>query len=156
MAAPRVPSKSRRSARPTIRARRSKTPSDSHQGISAAVRFLSKLERQVLREIRRTRDTLTKTNRGWSSVELTYIADLAHVVAYWHADRAYVDAAGRPRLLPLDGPSASVNALIARVFPDQPSAPIVRALLRSGIVRYRGELFECSARQWFSQASLPI
>jgi hypothetical protein len=146
MAAPRFPTKSRRSARPTIDARRSKTPSDS-QGISAAVRFLSKLERQVLQEIRRTRGTLAKSNRGWNSVELAYVADLAHVVAHWHADRGYVDATGRPRLLPLDGPTSSVNALIARVFPNQPSAPIVRALLRSGIVRYRGELFECSSRQ---------
>ena len=147
MAARRFPSKSRRSARPTTRARVSKTPSDSRQGIGTAVRFLLKLERQVLREVRRTCDTLTKANRGWSSVELTYIADLAHVVAHWHDDRTYVDATGRPKLLPLDGPAVSLNALIARVFPDQPSAPIVRALLRSGIVRNRGELFECSARQ---------
>jgi hypothetical protein len=75
---------------PSIRARRSKTPSDSHQAIGAAVKFLSKLERQVLRQIRRTCGTLTKAARGWSSIELTYIADLAHVVAHWHDNRAYV------------------------------------------------------------------
>jgi hypothetical protein len=150
MAARRFPSKSRRSARPTKRARRSKTPFDSQQGISTAVRFLSKLERNVFREIRRTFGTfgtLTRANSGWNSSELTYIADLAHVVAHWHADHVYVDTTGRPKLLPLDGPTVSLNALIARVFPDQPSAPIVRALLRSGIVRNRGEYFECSARQ---------
>jgi len=143
MTALRFPSKSRRS----IRAKRSTTPSDSPRGIGAAVRFLSKLERQVLREIRLTCGTMTKATRGWSSVELTYIADLAHVVAHWHDNRAYVDAEGRPRLLPLNGPGSSLTALIAQVFPHQPSAPIVRALLLSGIVTNRGGLFECSTRQ---------
>jgi hypothetical protein len=147
MTARRLPNNARGRTRPVLRAPRTRRSGVSGSGIKRAAKFLAQLERLVLREIREACGALSKTNRGWKSVELPLIFDLAHIAAHWHDDSAYVDPTGRPRLLPLKGPEISLGALIARVFPSQSTAPIVRALLASGIIRTRGDLFECSSRQ---------
>ncbi len=104
------------------------------------------MEKQVRGEIHEVCATLKRPRRDWSPTELAYIADLPHVVAHWHDDRAYIDEYGVPKLLPFDGPDASLSRLIARVYANRPVETILQTLLRSGVVRRRGKSFEVTSR----------
>jgi hypothetical protein len=113
--------------------------------------FLTRMERGVLHEIRKW---LRAPENSHSSIDLTFLADLSHVVAHWHDDRRYLDAAGQPKDIPLLGDEPSLNALISRVFPRYPSDPVVDALLRTGLVHRSGPRYRCVSRQLIH--SMPI
>jgi len=150
----RAPLKSQGPVRPPTPSRRRAAAVARPKSLAAARTFLKSLERQVLREIRTICASLSKGGHLRNPAELTDLADLPHVIAHWHDDRAYIDESGKPRRLPLDGPGISLAALIARVYPKKPVSPIVQGLLRTGIVSRRGRYFECTSRHIVFPASL--
>jgi hypothetical protein len=140
------PQKALSRIRRSSRTPRAKDSRATAKGARSATSFLVRMETRLLREIRTICASLTRAGHDWSAAELAYIAELAHVIAHWHDDNAYVDESGTPLSLPLTGPGISLVALIGRVYKKRPAEPIVRALLRTGIIRRRGETFECTSR----------
>ncbi len=57
------------------------------------------------------------------------------VLSAWHQDPAYVDEAGRPRLLDAEGPAPSFAALLKAHAGDIPHRALTKELVRAGSVR---------------------
>ena len=91
-------------------ASRARTPATA-SGASGAREFLERLARILVRcghspsalprEFQRICDELNEPKRQWDPAELDYLADLPHVIAYWHGDPQYLDSRGAPLSLPL-------------------------------------------------------
>jgi hypothetical protein len=60
---------------------------------------------------------------------------IARLLSGWHQDPDYIDAAGRPRALPLAGPAPSYDDLVKRYGGDVPGVTILRELKRTGAIR---------------------
>lgn len=119
-----------------------------------AVRFLSQLESLVAQEIRLARAALPKAVTAFSASELADHTHLGHVISHWHDDRHFLDSAGRPRPLRLQGGPRSLATLIRRIYPSRSVTMVARALLKSGAVRRRGPWFECQSRHMVFPAGL--
>jgi hypothetical protein len=74
------------------------------------------------------------------------IGDAAHVLTVWFTEPAYLDAAGKPRPLPLEGASRSVAALVRSVDRRLDAREVLAYLLRSGAVRRHGKRYVPRAR----------
>ncbi len=70
-----------------------------------------------------------------------HLADLSHVLARWHADEQYIDADGRPVLLPLEGPEPSLSGLVSRVLPSTDPAQAIQWLTELKGIRREGKRF---------------
>ena len=134
-----------------MRRRSSKTASGTPWADSGPRAFLEPLARilnvsgchprDLQREFVRICRELPIPKRPWGPMRTSYLADLSHVIARWHADERYVDADGRPLPLPLEGPEPSLKGLISRVLPSiDPDQPI-QWLLRLEGIRRRGKRF---------------
>jgi hypothetical protein len=66
---------------------------------------------------------------------------LPEVMAHWFADADYLNEAGRPLPLPLEGKGVSLGALIRRVFPNADVKDVADVLLQCGSVRKKGARF---------------
>lgn len=94
--------------------------------------------RDLQREFVRICRELPTSKRAWGPMRPSYLADLSHVLARWHADEQYVDAEGGPLPLPLEGPEPSLKGLILRVLPGiDPDRPL-QWLIRLEGIRRRG------------------
>jgi hypothetical protein len=60
---------------------------------------------------------------------------IARVLSGWHQDPDYLDHAGKPRVLPLEGPAPSYQDLVKRYGGDVPGVTILRELKRTGAIR---------------------
>jgi hypothetical protein len=134
----------RQRASPSVRAARGRS-------VSSAESYLRRLEQGLLREIRRW---LRAPSDSKGEIDLAFLADLSHVVAHWHDDREYLDAQGQPKDLLLQGQGASLNRLIQRVFPNRPLAPVLEALLRTGLIKRIGKRYRCTSRQLIFSAPI--
>ena len=97
--------------------------------------------RDLQREFVRICRELPKPKRAWGPMRPSYLADLSHVIARWHADEQYVDADGRPLPLPLEGPEPSLKGLISRVLPGIDPEQPMQWLMRLEGIRRRGKRF---------------
>jgi hypothetical protein len=70
-----------------------------------------------------------------------YISDAAHVLTVWFSEASYLDAEGRPRALPLQGGSMSVDTLVRSVDRELDARQVLTYLLRSGAVRREGRRY---------------
>ena len=59
----------------------------------------------------------------------------ARVIAAWRRDRNFLDAKGRPALLPMSGPGASFSELVKRFSGDIPVRATLDELIRVGAVK---------------------
>jgi Family of unknown function (DUF6502) len=74
---------------------------------------------------------------------------VSRVLSGWHQDPNYVDAGGKPRILPLNGPAPSYADLVKRYGGDVPPSTILRELKRTGAVRVTsGEALEVQRRNY--------
>lgn len=97
--------------------------------------------RDLQREFVRICRELPSPKRAWGPMRPSYLADLSHVIARWHAAEQYVDADGRPLPLPIEGPEPSLKGLISRVLPGiDPDQPM-QWLMRLEGIRRRGKRF---------------
>ena len=69
------------------------------------------------------------------------ISDAAHVLTVWFSEASYLDADGRPRPLPLEGASMSVEALVRSVDRALDARQVLTYLLHSGAVRRAGRRY---------------
>ena len=70
-----------------------------------------------------------------------HISDAPHVLTVWYNEASYLDADGRPRPLPLEGASMSVEALVRSVDRELDARQVLTYLLRSGAVRREGRRY---------------
>jgi hypothetical protein len=128
-----------------IRAR----PPATASGVSVAREFLERLARILVRsghspralrrEFQQICDALKEPKRKWDPAELNYLADLPHVIAYWHGDPQYLDSRGAPLSLRLKDKGPSLFSLIERALPKVDPAAAARSLVRlKAVYRHRG------------------
>jgi hypothetical protein len=60
---------------------------------------------------------------------------IARVLSGWHQDPDYLDHSGKPRVLPLEGPTPSYADLAKRYGGDVPGVTILRELKRTGAIQ---------------------
>jgi hypothetical protein len=124
-------------------------PPATASGVGIAREFLERMARilvrsghspqQLRREFQRICDALNEPRRHWDPAELDYLADLPHVIAYWHGDPQYLDSHGTPLALPLKGKGPSLLALIERALPAVDPKAVARSLLRlKAVYRHKG------------------
>lgn len=85
-------------------------------------------------------DALDEPREALKAPDPEYVADLPHVLTRWRMDRRFIDDHGEPRALPLEG-ELSLSELVTSVLPKYPVETVVDALVRTGTVRRRGEMY---------------
>jgi hypothetical protein len=85
------------------------------------------------REVARVRRVARQQAQG-SFAPLARINHATRVLSGWHQDPDFVDAKGRPRLLPPQG-RAGFELLVKRYAPDIPPTAMLKELTRVGAVR---------------------
>ncbi len=74
---------------------------------------------------------------------------VARLLSGWHQDPDYVDSAGRPLTLALEGPAPSYEDLVRRYGGDVPGVTILRELRRTGAVQVEeGEVVKALRRNY--------
>lgn len=97
--------------------------------------------RELQHEFARVCRELPEPTGSWQPLRASYLGDLSHVIARWHADERYVDPEGKPVALPLDGPVPSLKELISRVLPSVDPAQAVQWLIELQGIRRQGKRF---------------
>jgi hypothetical protein len=72
-----------------------------------------------------------------------------HTLTRWFSEAAYLDPLGRPRALPLEGPTRSVAALVRSVDPRFDPREVLRYLVRGGAIRREGKRYIPRGRALF-------
>jgi len=103
--------------------------------------------RKLLQEFRAICGVLKEPKGVWNPTQLAHLADIPHVIAYWHADPDFVDEKGRPAPLPLSSHERSLTALIARALPHERPLEVVHSLIRVRGIRRRGRFYLPNGRQ---------
>ena len=110
--------------------------------------------RHLAREFRDICGRLREPTRTWDARQSTYLWDLPHIIAHWHADPQYIDAQGAPLPLRLRAQGPSLTALIKRVLPREKPEAVAESLTKLQGVRKRGGLYVPSGRYHnYSRAS---
>ncbi len=100
----------------------------------ARTALLTGLDRKEVTRIR------TKLDQGTAAPKSAHRQDrIARVLAGWHQDTDYLDNAGSPAVIPLEGPAPSFETLIKRYGGDIPAITILRELQRVKAARVEGE-----------------
>ena len=107
---------------------------------SSRVALLTGLSR---REVARVRDLLESEQLDETDAPQ---GRLSQVLSGWHQDPDFLDAAGEPRVLPINGEGPSVTQLLDRYGGDLPPGAILKELKNVGLVEEVGddELRVCS------------
>lgn len=97
--------------------------------------------KRLWRDFRDICGELREPAHPWDPTQLTFYADLPHIIAHWHSDPGYMDSRGQPLPLPLRGRGPSLSALIARVLPGEDPVSVAESLVRVNSVRRRKSLY---------------
>jgi hypothetical protein len=89
------------------------------------------------RDVRKQREKLaTEQESGGSG----YVSKASLILTAWHLDPEFLDSAGKPRVLPLDGESGSFAALMRRCGGgDVRPTTLLKELVSAGAVRQRAD-----------------
>jgi hypothetical protein len=109
---------------------------------SARVALMTGLSR---REVARVRQVLTGEA---PSPAATHRNRISQVLSGWHLDPDFLDAAGRPAALPMDGETTSVSALLDRYGGDMPRGVLVKELSKLGLIRETEQGYTVQARDY--------
>ena len=60
--------------------------------------------------------------------------EFQRVLTFWRTEPAYLDDAGRPKILPVEGDSMSFTHLVALALPDAPADRVLAHLLHGGLI----------------------
>jgi hypothetical protein len=101
----------------------------------------------LLREFRSICAQLPTPSNCLDFDDIEFVADLPHVLAYWHSDIQYLDEFGNPRALLFDGEPAALSTLIARVYPERDAREVFNKLISAGAIRRTGNRFEPTGRE---------
>ena len=106
------------------------------------------------REVKRAKDLL-KQPRGPALSSIERINQASRVLSGWFQDPDFLDASGKPRLLPIEG-ELGFAGLLKRYAPDIPPTAMVKELKKVGAVREtaRGKLRALA--RYFMPASLDL
>jgi hypothetical protein len=125
-------------------ARLSSLDRPSLEAVGRFVRILARcgsMPRDIVRAVRRECERIPKHWAARARKANRYITDAAHVLTVWYSEASYLGADGRPRPLPLEGPSLSVEALVRSVDRELDARQVLRYLVRSGAVRRLGRRY---------------
>ena len=73
----------------------------------------------------------------------------SRVLSGWHLDADFLEADGRPRVLPADGPGPSLEQLLRRYAGDIPTTALVKELLKSGSIERLADGSFCAVRRYY-------
>jgi hypothetical protein len=109
----------------------------------ARMALLTGLDRKEVTRIRAKLDT------GVNATQPTHKQDrIARVLAGWHQDADYLDEAGHPARIPLDGEKPSFQALVKRYGGDVPAITIMRELQRVNAANVDGNAVQVLRRNY--------
>ncbi len=109
----------------------------------ARMALLTGLDRKEVTRVR------AKLDLGIASSEPAHRQDrIARVLAGWYQDADYLDAAGNPVVMPLEGPKPSFEALVRRYGGDVPAITILREMQRVEAVRLKGDEVQALRRNY--------
>lgn len=103
------------------------------------------------KEVKRQRE-LTQSDTPVSSKT----TDATRLLSGWHQDEDYLDANGRPLVLPLDGPRPSFESLFADYGGDTPPQTMLRELLAAGSAAKDGNSDLIAKRRYHMPADLDL
>jgi hypothetical protein len=139
----------RRGSRPVL------SPSLSPASIEAIGRFVRILARcggrpaDIVRAVRSAAEEVPPNWVARAHRMTHYHEGAGHVLTAWFCETAYLDPFGKPRALPLEGPSRSVAALVRSVDPRFDAREVLTYLVRAGAVRRQGRRYVPRARALF-------
>jgi hypothetical protein len=137
------------------RVRRDSPPSLPPALIEAIGRFVRILARcgatpaGIVRAVRSAAEQVPPTWVVRARRMTDYNEGAGHVLTAWFCETAYLDPFGKPRALPLEGPSRSVAALVRSVDARFDAREVLTYLLRTGAVRRQGRRYVPRARALF-------
>jgi hypothetical protein len=76
-----------------------------------------------------------------SRTDVRAMSAAEHALTLWYSDPQYLDARGTPRVLPIRGPGASLEALAHRADPQLGASQVLPHLLRPTVLRRVGKGF---------------
>jgi hypothetical protein len=94
---------------------------------ASRVAILTGLDRRDVRKIRTAVSEKQAATPG-------YMTKAAQVLDAWHHDPSFIDAARRPRALPLQGEGASIGELVRRFAPGLPPVAMAKELKAAGAI----------------------
>jgi hypothetical protein len=124
----------------------------SIEAIGRFVRILARCGARPADIVRAVRSAAEQVPPNWvaRARRMTHYNEGAgHVLTAWFCETAYLDPFGKPRALPLEGPSRSVEALVRSVDPRFDIREVLTYLLRTGAVRRQGRRYLPRARALF-------
>jgi Family of unknown function (DUF6502) len=130
-------------------ARASSLSSTSLEAVGRFVRILARCGATSQDIVRAVRTAADRIPAGWAvrAREATReIHDAAHVLTLWFSEVGFLDAAGKPVSLPLEGASRSFTTLVRSVDKRLDPQEVLAYLLRSGAVRRQGQRYVPRAR----------
>jgi hypothetical protein len=142
----------RAKARSAGRSRRRSPSSLSATSLDAVARFVRILGRcgatpqDIVRAVRAACRRIPARWAVRAADATREIGDAAHLLTVWFTEPSCLDAAGKPRPLPLEGTSTSVAALVRSVDRRLDAREVLAYLLRSGAVRRYGKRYVPRAR----------
>jgi|HubBroStandDraft_1064217.scaffolds.fasta_scaffold10662_4 hypothetical protein len=137
----------RTGARPASRGQHRRPSSLSATSLDAIARFVRILARGGATPqdiVRAVRIACGRIPARWAVRALAAtrgIDDASHVLTVWFTELAYLDGAGRPRPLPVEGASKSLAALVRSVDRRLDAREVLAYLLHSGAVRRHGRRY---------------
>jgi hypothetical protein len=99
------------------------------------------MPRDILGAVRRECERIPRRWATRAHKANRYITDAGHVLTVWYSEASYLDGDGKPRPLPLEGPSMSVEALVRSVDRELDARQVLTYLVRSGAVRRLGRRY---------------
>jgi Family of unknown function (DUF6502) len=135
----------RRGASPSL-------PAPLVEAIGHFVRILARCGATPADIVRAVRSAAEQVPPNWVSRAgrmTRYNEGAGHVLTAWYCETAYLDPFGKPRALPLQGPSRSISALVRSVDPGFDAREVLTYLLRTGAVRRQGRRYVPRARALF-------
>jgi Family of unknown function (DUF6502) len=127
-------------------------PAPLIEAIGRFVRILARCGATPAGIVRSVRSAAEAIPRHWVSRAdrmTRYNEGAGHVLTAWFCETAYLDPFGKPRALPLEGPSSSVTALVRSVDPRSDAREVLTYLLHTGAVRRQGRRYVPRARAVF-------
>jgi Family of unknown function (DUF6502) len=124
----------------------------SIEAIGRFIRILARCGARPADIIRAVRSAAEQVPPNWvaRARRMTHYNEGAgHVLTAWFCETAYLDPFGKPRALPLKGPSRSVAALVKSVDPRFDVREVLSYLMRTGAVRRQGRCYVPRARALF-------
>jgi hypothetical protein len=113
------------------------------------IALLTGMTRREVRRYRETASPLVADERAEDDLN-----HASRVLAGWHLDADFIDALGRPRVLPAEGEGSTFARLVRRYAGDIPVTALTKELLRSGSIERLADGSYRAVRRFYMPRSM--